>query len=345
MFFNSRSTMDSNRKLELLQENKEEISKQLPAVCRTCLNGDNDVDGELYQIEEIYLEEDMFVSQIQSFEEILCLFVDDEIGKHDTRLPKSICLTCVEKARSAFQFIEMCRRTDVMLKECLSSEKNTDSKKENITIHTKPENFALEVLNDAKKLLVEEKKQNICEVCHKTFSQPQTLNRHRKIHSKDTQPGKPCNYCDRVFLRSDDLRRHMRTHTNERPYACDLCSKAYKQSNELKEHKASAHSEKGSRRMYPCTLCDKQLGTRNGLYVHMKVHRGEKNHSCSFCDKRFVTSGELTSHLRHIHTFEINAEVFNCHVDGCNKNFVTKSALRHHHSNKHIVQGSTRTKV
>ncbi|XP_055529899.1 zinc finger protein 22-like [Wyeomyia smithii] len=339
--------MSVNHKIKASTSTNNILSANLTTVCRTCLVDEADSDTELYRIKEIYIEEESTNTQVQSFEEMLCLFVDDEIGRDSSNIPNSICMACIEKTRTAFHFFEMCRRTDVTLRECLLRNDESikvEENKQGTDSTDDTEKYTLEVVvvdetvtESHKKISEKTIKRNVCEICCKSFSQPQTLNRHKKIHTKDSQPGKPCEYCKRLFLRSDDLRRHIRTHTNERPYACDTCPKAFKQSNELKDHKTSAHSESGQRRQFSCTICGKQLGTRNGWYVHMKVHRGEKNHNCLFCKKRFVTSGELTSHLKHIHTFEVNAEVLQCRIDGCIKNFVTKSALRFHQSKKHNV--------
>ncbi|XP_065085541.1 transcription factor Ouib-like [Ochlerotatus camptorhynchus] len=357
---------------------KKSISSKLSVLCRTCLMAENELD--LYQIADIFLEEDEITSQIQSFEEVLCLFIDDEVGNQKDRLPKSICMACIEKARSAFQFIEMCRQTDALLQELLRGPKNEQKPEETVVaeldvkvplethtvfteeiemqstdaeepseIETKKEvqtgdDNGESTEEESKPAVAKQTKRHVCDVCYKTFTQPQTLNRHKKIHSKDSEPGKSCNYCSRMFLRADDLRRHIRTHTNERPYVCELCARAYKQSFELKEHKASAHPESGVRKVHTCSICNKQLTTRNGLYVHMKAHRGEKNHVCAFCDKRFVTSGELSSHMKHVHTNEINAEQLPCGVEGCTKKFVTKAALRHHRITKHAISDERGTK-
>lgn len=346
------------------------ISSKLSISCRTCLVAESELDMGLFQIADIFLEEDEITSQIQSFEEVLCLFVDDEIGNQNDHLPKSICMACIQKARSAFQFIEMCRRTDGLLQELLSSPKIEQKSKatevadsEAETIHStffeeieikhttgkkSTEDGVLKQREavdsneesseeETKSAVATQIKRHICDVCYKSFTQSQTLNRHKKIHSKDSIAGKSCSYCSRIFLRGDDLRRHIRTHTNERPYVCELCARAYKQSFELKEHKASAHPVSGIRKVHTCSICKKQLTTRNGLYVHMKAHRGEKNHVCHFCDKRFVTSGELSSHLKHVHTNEINAEQLPCGLEDCAKTFVTKAALRHHRIKKHAL--------
>uniref|UniRef100_A0A1Q3EZ25 Putative c2h2-type zn-finger protein n=1 Tax=Culex tarsalis TaxID=7177 RepID=A0A1Q3EZ25_CULTA len=361
------------------------LAPKLPAVCRTCLAVDeaasSDPEQELYQIDEIFLEEDELTSQVHSFEEVLSLFVNDGIGKQDDRLPKTICLVCVEKARAAFQFIEMCRVTDSLLEECLSKpavelkpavkvdpreseevafadlaveDEQLNEEYEEVepvesvseyTDQSTKENFTLmyvehEPVKKRNASTGSPSKRHECEICHKTFSQPQTLTRHKKIHSKDSDPGKPCEYCNRTFLRSDDLRRHIRIHTNERPYACNQCPRAYKQSFELKEHRDACHSEEGTRKMMDCKICGKQLTTRNGLYVHMKAHKGEKNHECLYCGKRFVTSGELTSHLRHIHPKEVNVKLIECGVGDCTRKFVTKAALRTHHVKKHAAEMS-----
>ncbi|KAL1379654.1 hypothetical protein pipiens_014741 [Culex pipiens pipiens] len=339
------------------------LTAKLPAVCRTCLassSDEPDPEFELYQIDEIFLEEDeLNTQQVHSFVEVLSLFVNDGIGKKDERLPTTICLACVEKARAAFQFIEMCRVSDSLLDECLSK----------LVVETKPvvkvdprEEEAVtftEIVGGDEQMVEEyeeeEPSESVGEYTDQTTKEKFTLmyvedkpaesstsdaDAAQKIHSRDSDPGKPCEYCSRTFLRSDDLRRHIRTHTNERPYACDQCPRAYKQSFELKEHRDACHSEEGTRKMLDCNVCGKQLSTRNGLYVHMKAHKGEKNHGCLYCGKRFVTSGELTSHLRHIHPKEVNVKLLGCGVGDCTRKFVTKAALRTHHVKKHAAEMS-----
>lgn len=59
----------------------------------------------------------------------------------------------------------------------------------------------------------------------------------------------------------------------------------------------------------------------------MKIHRGEKNHKCTICGTRYVTSGELKSHTRHIHS---SNKPFTCTFENCFRGFVTKSSLKTH---------------
>lgn len=60
-------------------EKKTKLSSKLLGLCRTCLTAEDESDAELYPISDIFLEEDEMTSQVQSFEEVLCLFVDNEV--------------------------------------------------------------------------------------------------------------------------------------------------------------------------------------------------------------------------------------------------------------------------
>ncbi|XP_053688448.1 uncharacterized protein LOC128737767 isoform X2 [Sabethes cyaneus] len=130
--------MSSNEKLKAsIPRNKTVLLEDLSAVCRTCFIEKPNLDTELYRIDEIFLEENPNNAQVQSFEEILCLFVDDQIGKDNSRMPHSICMSCVEKARAAYQFFEMCRQTDITLREFfLDNEANALEEEDKKTIFT-----------------------------------------------------------------------------------------------------------------------------------------------------------------------------------------------------------------
>jgi uncharacterized Zn-finger protein len=79
-------------------------------------------------------------------------------------------------------------------------------------------------------------KKNPNEQCSSSFSRPDELKRHVKIHD----PNKPykCKFCDMGFSRTDHLTTHTRTHTKEKPYACEKegCDKRFARSDERLRH-------------------------------------------------------------------------------------------------------------
>ena len=68
-------------------------------------------------------------------------------------------------------------------------------------------------------------------------------------------------------------------------YACKFCNRKYDTPDKLACHVSSAHFSKG----YQCTLCDKILGSRHSLQVHMdkQVHVSRK---CMVCETELCTA-------------------------------------------------------
>ncbi|XP_052889677.1 zinc finger protein 271-like [Anopheles moucheti] len=313
-----------------MKESCKDLEKRLaklPDVCRVCFSEESDSQTDLYHIDDVYVKPNS-MEHVNSFRDILAIFVNDEFESHGELIPTSICANCTSRAQSAYEFVEQCQQSDKLLEQYFKSMSTAKTSK----VRSKPkrtEQFPQEsckeedIVNveevtstpfkgdgekhpeptsiDGKNLELKTKlKDNrwSCDKCDKSFSQPQTLRRHSRIHDDTGHIKKACSLCDRQFLRSDDLTRHMRTHTGERPYKCKLCSKTYKQGSELKAHILTHSQEKH----FKCSLCSKQFSSRNGLYVHLKVHKGEKPHACPHCSKRFTTSSERISHIRYIHS-------------------------------------------
>ncbi|XP_049295599.1 oocyte zinc finger protein XlCOF19-like [Anopheles funestus] len=300
----------------------EKVFAKFPYVCRVCFVEDSDSQADLYHIDDVYVKPTS-AEHINSFRDILTIFVNDEFESHEELVPTSICDNCTSRAQSAYQFVEQCQQSDKLLEQYFKSINTTKAPKPE-TNQTTFEQFPLEECNDNNAsvehvtntpLKCGKEKQNkpvvksqlkmtskanrwCCDKCAKSFSQSQALRRHYRIHDDTGHNKKTCVQCGRQFLRSDDLTRHMRTHSGDRPYECKLCSKTYKHLSVLKEHMLTHSREKH----FKCPECTKQFSSRNGLFVHLKVHRGEKPHACPHCSKRFTTSSERISHVRHIHS-------------------------------------------
>lgn len=136
-----------------------------------------------------------------------------------------------------------------------------------------------------------------CPVCPKTFSHPQSLSAHMKVHKGEKIH--VCSYCGKRFNRAELLKSHMRTHTGERPFSCNLCSKTYAHQSQLRVHKRLHTGEKP----YTCSFCGRSFTEHNQLKVHLRTHTGERPYSCRDCGKTFSNAGNLRIHER-IHTGE-----------------------------------------
>ena len=73
-----------------------------------------------------------------------------------------------------------------------------------------------------------------CNVCDKSFTQKDNLNRHKLIHSGD----KPHMYhiCKKGFQQKTKLKDQLFTHTGEKPYVCDICQRLFVEKCYLAQH-------------------------------------------------------------------------------------------------------------
>ncbi|KAL3188509.1 hypothetical protein MRX96_003473 [Rhipicephalus microplus] len=66
---------------------------------------------------------------------------------------------------------------------------------------------------------------------------------------------------------------------------------------------SSEESSSSAARPFQCTVCGKQLASRNVHQLHMRSHSGEKPFGCALCGHRFSQKTSLTRHMRS-HTGE-----------------------------------------
>jgi len=198
----------------------------------------------------------------------------------------------------------------------------------------------------------DERKLFTCTLCDRTFRTTSSLNKHVDIVHNGVNYY-TCSQCKMKFNKNqlDTFRLHRKTHSDERPFVCAVCNKGYMTRHTLSNHTRVVHKKVCSNvcpqcgkayngeglllthirqvhtgeRPFICTQCGKGFTCYMVLKRHEDSHAKERKYRCKQCDQRFVTSSNLSSHIRIVHE---NVRPFSC--TQCEKIFSSKSHLNHH---------------
>lgn len=135
----------------------------------------------------------------------------------------------------------------------------------------------------------------ICNICHKSYADPNILRQHVKLHSDITHT---CNTCQKSFKSVSRLNRHRRTHLNDLT-KCTICSKELK-SYRMKIHIKDVHES--DHRPFRCSVCSESFKTSKTLRQHSLRHNSEKKFKCRFsCQQTFTSAAGRRAHERTKH--------------------------------------------
>ncbi|XP_065216192.1 zinc finger protein 84-like [Planococcus citri] len=170
-----------------------------------------------------------------------------------------------------------------------------------------------------------------CTLCGKKYHQKQDLTnhilkqkdgkcdwtRHQRKHLKQFH----CQKCGKHYAFKTHLIRHQATHCEKRTYKCDICGARFKHNNTKLRHERYMHSEVTC---FECAVCGKKFNHKSSIFLHLRVHSGQKPFRCETCGKRFSCKPELVSH-QWTHS---KVKKFKCRI--CNRSFKHKHTKTTH---------------
>lgn len=157
-----------------------------------------------------------------------------------------------------------------------------------------------------------------CPFCNQLIKRT-ALTQHIKYGHNNIKPR--CNICLKTFANPNNLKRHMMIHSDIREFECDICFKKFRQKITMQTHRLThVHP-------FTCSNCDKTFPTRDALNNHndsgecskskvikvkaelMKTVKQEVTtnlgkllgYACSLCKKMFSVESALEQHVESTH--------------------------------------------
>ncbi|KAG6465789.1 hypothetical protein O3G_MSEX015392 [Manduca sexta] len=188
-----------------------------------------------------------------------------------------------------------------------------------------------------------------CNICLKTFANPNNLKRHLMIHSGIREF--ECDICFKRFSQKITMQTHRLTHMN--PFTCHSCEQSFESKADLTTHKDSGECSKskvikvkeelmktikqevttnlGKLLGYACSLCKKMFSMESALEQHVETtHIVDPTELlCSECGEVLPSKKDMQLHiLSHKNLKPKNAKRFECSI--CGKGCASQAMLLMH---------------
>ncbi|KAM3956738.1 uncharacterized protein ACR2FA_009311 [Aphomia sociella] len=189
-----------------------------------------------------------------------------------------------------------------------------------------------------------------CNICFKTFANPNNLKRHMMIHSGVREF--ECDICFKRFHQKITMQTHRLTHLN--PFSCNLCDNVFDNKADLSAHKDSDECNKsrvvkvkvelmktlkqevttnlGKLLGYACSLCKKMFSVESALEQHVEsTHIVDPTELlCSECGEVLPSKKAMQSHITLCHKSRKgkNIKRFECSI--CSKGCSSQAMLIMH---------------
>ena len=127
-----------------------------------------------------------------------------------------------------------------------------------------------------------------CNLCKSAFVKRGTLKRHLTIHRENS-----CSHCGKSFSNPERLQYHEKIHNGEKQFTCDQCSMSFATLSRMYRHSKCKHSgqiRKKQQKVYECSSCDYKTKIKAHFNRHLTTVKPhvpppirQEDFSCSAC--------------------------------------------------------------
>jgi PR domain zinc finger protein 5 len=293
------------------QESKPEESKKKepevdPNQCRVCKNTEQLID--IFAIEE-----DMRICDI-----IMKICSSVRIHERDY-LPHMICLGCLGRLRTAYQFVKEVQITDKELRSKLKRSKSKIRKPSDGFVLIDCNEFS-ESEDDDQNDDEEYKVSDVEEEEEETTSGTESDNSRKAKPPKKRGPRKSKSKKikqemmstakrlkrDIVFIEADSGEEER----EKKKEKCKECGKLFSNKNNLRMHRKNAHFRAGEDAPFKCHICGRGFKYSINLTSHMQIHK--ESYSCDECGRVFASKSDVKKHALNQHKCSLSYECNKC---------------------------------
>lgn len=298
---------DPNKELESKPE--EPAKKKEPEVdpnqCRVCKSAEQLID--IFAIEE-----DMRICDI-----IMKICSNVRIHERDF-LPHMICLGCLGRLRTAYQFVKEVQVTDKELRGKLKRSKSKVRKPSDGFVLIDCNEFSESDDDDGN----DDEEYKISEVEEEDESSESGTGSEdsRKIRPPKKRGGRKSKSKkikqemvattkrlkrDIVFIEADNSSDEK----SKKKERCKECGKVFSNKNSLKLHRKSAHF-RAEDAPFKCHICGRGFKYSINLTSHMQIHK--ESYSCDECGRVFASKSDVKKHALNQHKCSLSYECNKC---------------------------------